>query len=58
MSEFTISTWTYDPPIACPYCSSDITKVFHQGKCPKIKCIEYHPNGIVKKIEFYSDSQN
>ena len=40
----------------CEYCSSGTTKVFHQGKCPKIKSIEYHLNGTVKKIEFHSDS--
>lgn len=36
----------------CPYCSNDITKVYHTGKCPKIKSIEYYPNGKTKKIEF------
>ena len=37
----------------CPYCSSPpSTYVFHIGKCPKVKAIEYHPNGTIKRIEF------
>ena len=36
----------------CPYCSSDSVQVYHQGKCPKVKFIEYYENGTVKKVEF------
>ena len=36
----------------CPYCSNDLTKVYHTGMCPKVKSIEYYPNGKTKKIEF------
>ena len=36
----------------CPYCSSDTVQVYHHGKCPKVKSIEYHENGSVKKVEF------
>ena len=37
----------------CPYCSGPpSTYVFHTGKCPKVKAIEYHPNGTIKRIEF------
>ncbi len=32
----------------CPYCS----KVFHSGICPKVKSIEYYPNGTIKMVEF------
>ena len=37
---------------ACPYCSSDSVQVYHQGKCPKIKSIEYYENGTIKKVDF------
>ena len=36
----------------CEYCSSELSKVYHTGICPKIKSIEYHPNGNVKRIVF------
>ena len=36
----------------CPYCSSDSMQVYHSGKCPKVKAIEYYSNGTVKKVEF------
>lgn len=32
----------------CSWCSG-----IHTGKCPLVKAIEYHPNGIVKRVEFY-----
>ena len=37
----------------CAYCSSEYSKVYHSGICPKIKSIEHHPNGTVKKVEFH-----
>ena len=37
---------------ACPHCSGDFQKVFHSGKCPKIKAVEYYPNGTIKRIEY------
>ena len=36
----------------CPYCSSESCQVYHQGKCPKVKSIEYHEDGTVKRVEF------
>ena len=36
----------------CPYCSSGTTAVYHSGKCPKVKSIEYYENGRVKKVNF------
>ncbi len=36
----------------CPYCSSNSIQVYHSGKCPKVKSIEYHPDGTIKKVEF------
>jgi heterodisulfide reductase subunit C len=34
-------------PSNCPHCGG-----YHTGTCPKIKSIEYHENGTIKKIEF------
>jgi hypothetical protein len=31
----------------CRWCSG-----YHSGTCPKVKAIEYHPNGSVKRVEF------
>lgn len=39
-------------PGACPYCSSAHQAVMHSGACPRVRAIEYHPNGTVKRIEF------
>lgn len=25
----------------------------HQSTCPRIRAIEYHPNGTVKRVEFW-----
>lgn len=36
----------------CPYCSGNGVTVYHNGQCPKIKSVEYHPDGTVKKIEY------
>lgn len=36
----------------CPYCSSDHTKIYHNGLCPRIKSIEYDEKGSTTKIEF------
>lgn len=33
----------------CPHCG-----MIHQSTCPRIKAIEYHPDGItVKRVEFH-----
>ena len=37
---------------ACPWCSGEYTNVIHSGPCPRIKAIEYHPNGTIKRVEF------
>lgn len=31
----------------CGWCNG-----YHSGRCPKVKAIEYHPNGTVKRVEF------
>lgn len=40
-------------PGVCQWCSSPTTGVWHQGACPRLKAIEYHPNGTVKRIELH-----
>lgn len=40
---------------ACPYCSTDYGLIYHSGGlCPKIKAIEYRPNGSIKRVEFFA----
>jgi len=48
----TYPTTAGETPQPCPHCSGGGTQVYHQGACPKIKGIEYHPNGTIKKIEY------
>ncbi|MCA1571227.1 MAG: hypothetical protein LC798_13090 [Chloroflexi bacterium] len=43
-------------PGACPYCSGPFSATVHAGSCPKVRSIEYHPNGSVKKVEFTEGS--
>jgi len=33
----------------CQYCG-----MTHKGTCPRIRAIEYHDNGTIKRIEFRS----
>ena len=37
---------------ACPHCSSQYQLVYHGDTCPRVKSIEYYPNGTIKKLEF------
>lgn len=32
----------------CSYCG-----LLHTGTCPRVKAIEYHDNGLIKRIEFH-----
>jgi hypothetical protein len=41
----------------CQYCSNGCQQIYHGGKCPKVKSIEYHENGTVKKVEFFGDEK-
>lgn len=44
---------TIEPQGYCPHCSNPPSHyVYHDGKCPKVKSIEYYPNGTIKRIEF------
>ena len=36
----------------CPWCSSESKGIVHTGPCPRIKSIEYHKNGTIKRVEF------
>jgi len=36
----------------CPHCG-----VWHSGRCPQIRSIEYFPNGIIKKITYENGQQ-
>lgn len=35
------------PVPTCPYCGAWL----HDGLCPRIKAVEYHPDGTVKRLE-------
>ena len=37
----------------CPHCSGNGIQTIHGGTCPRIKAIEYHPDGTTKRIEFH-----
>ncbi|NHJ46157.1 MAG: hypothetical protein FK733_00080 [Asgard group archaeon] len=52
------STTTATPSFddKCPFCSTETSWVYHFGEpCPRIKAIEYYPNGRIKRIEFRDD---
>lgn len=34
--------------VPCHWCGG-----WHSAKCPMVKAIEYHPNGMTKRVEFY-----
>ena len=53
-----MSTWTGDYPINPGVGTSDGTPCshcgyFHMGPCPRIKSIEYFPNGTIKRIDYH-----
>ena len=39
-------------PRECGWCSNGSIKTFHYGPCPRVKSIEYNPDGTVKRVEF------
>lgn len=50
--EVKMSTTAIEPKGYCPHCSNPPSNyVYHSGKCPKVKSVEYYPNGTVKKVE-------
>ena len=45
----TTTTATAIPQVVpCQYCGK-----YHPGICPRIKSVEYHDNGTVRRVEFY-----
>lgn len=48
------TTELHPPSGACPHCSSYGQWIYHGGTCPRIKSIEYQPDGRTpKKVEFH-----
>jgi hypothetical protein len=46
-----LATGTYTPK-PCGWCSDD-HQVYHTGFCPRVRAIEYHLDGSLKRIEFW-----
>ena len=47
------STTTLEVEGYCPHCSNPPSNyVYHNGVCPKVKAVEYHPDGTIKRIEY------
>jgi len=48
------------PPGACPWCSRPSVHhwVFHGGPCPRVKAIDYYPNGSIKRVEFWPEDED
>lgn len=41
-------TSTFVPMSTCKHCGN-----IHTGQCPRVKAIEYHKNGKVKRVEYF-----
>lgn len=39
----------------CEHCSRPGKLVVHSGACPRVKSIEYHPSGAIKRVEFWPE---
>ena len=37
---------------SCPYCGPN---VYHSGQCPRVKSVEFHPDGTVKRYELWPE---
>lgn len=44
-------------PGGCPWCSGPFTTVYHDGLCPRLKAIEYYPNGSPKRVELFETTK-
>lgn len=42
-----------DRIITCGHCG-----MIHSAICPRIKSIEYYPNGTIKKVEYHSKEES
>ena len=47
-----MSTGNNDP-IRCDHCGG-----FHAAKCPLVKAYEYHPDGTLRRVEFYAPNDH
>lgn len=41
-------TTTAAPAPSCPHCGGWP----HQGVCPMVQAVEYHPDGTIKRVEY------
>ena len=41
----------------CPWCSGLGGQVYHAGVCPRVRAIEYYPDGTVKRVEFWPEGR-
>jgi hypothetical protein len=48
---FVTSGATVFAPYPCPHCGG-----WHTGMCPRLKAIEYHPDGTVKRVEYHESA--
>lgn len=40
----------------CGWCSNPPhSRVYHYGPCPRVKAIEYHLNGRVRRVQFHGE---
>lgn len=42
----------------CEHCSRPPSYVYHDGRCPLVRAIEYYPDGGIKRIEFVDERPN
>ncbi len=40
-----------DLAVTCTYCGS-----IHAHTCPRVRAMEYHPNGTLARVEFWPDT--
>jgi hypothetical protein len=47
-----MSSTAVNTRIPCPWCSSEYNFIYHSGRCPIVKSIEYYQDGRIKKVEY------
>lgn len=47
-----LNTTTAVTEPGCPYCSRDGVTIYHVGGCPRIRSVEYYPDGTIKRVEY------
>ena len=53
----TIGEHRWHAPKPCPWCSGFGVQVHHTGVCPRVRAIEYYPDGTVKRVEFWPEGR-